>query len=120
MRYQDDPDEVPRRLRVKQGVPRSTLDQRVTKLEHKVTEMSSVLNGITQQLVDVSSSVRDMALLPRVNESNELPSETEPAEPLLLKSEGKKKTTYIIADADRAPEPQRRLGNDIIIADREL
>ncbi|MGZ4848616.1 MAG: hypothetical protein ACXV2A_02560 [Halobacteriota archaeon] len=120
MRYQDDPDEVPRRLRVKQGVPRSTLDQRVTKLEHKVAELSSVLNGITQQLVDVSSSVHDMALLPRVNESNELPSETEPAEPLLVQSERKKKTTYIIADADCAPEPQRRLGNDIIIADREL
>jgi len=119
MRYQDDPDEVPRRLRVKQGVPRSTLDQRVTKLEHKVIELSSVLNGITQQLVD-SSSVHDMALLPHVNESNEFPSETEPAEPSLLQLEKKKKTTYIIADADSTPEPQRRLGNDIIIADREL
>jgi len=119
MRYQDDPDEVPHRLRVKQGVPRSTLDQRVTKLEHKVAELSSVLNGITQQLVDVSSSVHDMALLPRVNESNEA-SETEPAEPSLAQLQTKKKTTYIIADADSTPEPQRRLGNDIIIADREL
>lgn len=119
MRYQDDPDEVPRRLRVKQGVSRSTLDQRVTKLEHKVAELSSALNGITQQLVDVSSSVHDMALLPRVNESNELTSETEPAEPSLLQLQGKKKTTYIVADTDCASEPQRRLGNDIIIADRE-
>ncbi len=120
MRYQDDPDEMPRRLRVKQGVPRSTLDQRVTKLENKVAELSSFVNGITQQLVDVSSSVHDMALLPRVNESNELPSETEPAEPSLPQLQTKKKTTYIIADADCTPEPQRRLGNDIIIADREL
>jgi uncharacterized coiled-coil protein SlyX len=120
MGYQDDPGEVPRHLRVKQGVPRSTLDQRVTKLEHKVAELSSVLNGITQQLVDVSSSVHDMALLPRVNESSELPSETEPAESSLLQPQTKKKTTYIIADADCVPEPQRRLGNDIIIADREL
>jgi uncharacterized coiled-coil protein SlyX len=120
MSYKDDPDEVPRRLRVKQGVPRSTLDQRVTKLEHKVAELSSVLNGITQQLVDVTSSVHDMALLPRVNESNELPSKTEPAEPSLVQLQTKKKTTYIIADADCTPEPQRRLGNDIIIADREL
>jgi hypothetical protein len=120
MSYKDDPDEVPRRLRVKQGVPRSTLDQRVTKLEHKVAELSSVLKGITQQLVDVTSSVHDMALLPRVNESNELPSKTEPAEPSLVQLQTKKKTTYIIADADCTPEPQRRLGNDIIIADREL
>ena len=119
MRYQDDPDEVPRRLRVKQGAPRSTLDQRVTELEHKVAELSSFVNGITQQLVDVSSSVHDMALLPRVNESNELPSETEPAEPS-LQMQTKKKTTYIIADAECPPEPQRRLGNDIIIADREM
>ena len=120
MRYQDDPDEVPRRLRVKQGVPRSTLDQRVTNLEHKVAELSSVLNGITQQLVDVSSSVHDMALLPRANESTELPSETEPDEPSPSKLQGKKKTTYIIADVDCTPGPQRRLGNDIIIADREV
>jgi hypothetical protein len=120
MRYQDDPDAVPRRLRVKQGVPRSTLDQRVTKLEHKVAELSSVLNGITHQLVDVSSSVHDMALLPRVSESNELPCEIEPVASLLPQLQRKKKTTYVIADADGAPEPQRRLGNDIIIADREV
>jgi uncharacterized coiled-coil protein SlyX len=120
MRYQNDPDEVPRRLRVKQGAPRSTLDQRVTNLEHKVAELSSILSGITQQLVDVSSSVHDMALLPRVNESNELPSETEPDVPSLPKPQRKKKTTYVIADVDCTPEPQRRVGNDIIIADREV
>ena len=120
MRYQDDPNDVPYRLRVKQGVPRSTLDQRVTNLEHKVAELSSVLNGITQQLVDVSLSVHDMALLPRVNESNELASEKEPVEPSLPQLQKKKETTYVIADVDDTPEPQRRLGNDIIIADREV
>jgi hypothetical protein len=61
-----------------------------------------------------------MALLPRVNESNELPSEPEPDEPSLPILQRKKKTTYIIADVDCIPEPQRRLGNDIIIADREV
>ena len=119
MRYLDDPDDVPHRLRVKQGVPRSTLDLRVTKLEHKVAELSNVLNGITQQLVDVSSSVHDMALRPH-DESIELPSETRPVEPSLPELQREKNTTYIIADADDTPEPQRRLGNDIIIADREV
>jgi len=96
------------------------LDQRVTNLEHKVAELSSVLNGITQQLVDVSSSVHDMALLPHVNENNEFPGETEPDELSRPKLQRKKKTTYVIADVDCTPEPQRRLGNDIIIADREV
>ena len=118
MRYQDDPDEVPRRLRVKQGATRSTLDQRLTTLEHKVAELSNVVHGITQQLVDVSSSVHDMALLPRVNESDECSSETAPVQP--LPPQRQRKTTYVIADADDAPLPQRRLGNDIIIADREV
>jgi uncharacterized coiled-coil protein SlyX len=119
MRYQDDPDEMPRRLRVKQGAPRSTLDQRVTSLEHKVAELSSVINGITQQLVDVSSSVHDMELLPRVNASDESSSET-PVQDSRHQRQRKRKTTWVIADADNTPAPQRRLGNDIIIADREV
>jgi len=119
MHYQDDPDEVSHRLRVKQGAPRSTLDQRVTNLEYKVAELSSVLNGITEQLVDVIASVHDMELLPRVNEFTEPPSETKPEAPSVPKPQ-KKKTMYVIADVDCTPEPQRRLGNDIIIADRDV
>jgi len=120
MRYLDDPDDVPHRLRVKQSVPRSTLEQRVTKLEHKVSELSNVLNGITLQLVDISSSVHDMAQSARADESTELPTETEPIEASPSELQRKKTTTYIVADAEDAPEPQRRLGNDIIIADREM
>jgi uncharacterized coiled-coil protein SlyX len=120
MRYQNNPDEVPRRLRVKQSASRSTLDQRVTTLEHKVAELSSVINGITQQLVDVSSSVHDMELLPRVNENNESSSETAPVQDSRRQRQRKRKTTWVIADADNTPAPQRRLGNNIIIADREV
>jgi len=119
MRYQDVPDEIPHRLRVKPGAPRPTLDQRLTALEHKVAELSSVVNGITQQLVDVSSSVHDMALLPGVAGVGDVPSETEAVSPSAPKPRRKRQTTYIIADADDVPEPHRRLGGDIIIADRE-
>jgi hypothetical protein len=122
MRYQDDPDTVPRRLRVKEGAPRTTLEQRIKMLERKVAELSSTLNGITQQLVDVSSSVHDMTRLPGVYEHSELSSDAEPIdEPSSLRQQRRgKKTAYIIADNDYPPEPERRLGDDIIIADRDL
>jgi len=117
MRYHDVPDEVPHRLRVKPTAPRPTLDQRLTALEHKVAELSSVVHGITQQLVDVSSSVHDMALLPGVSGVGDVPSDTEATSSAQPRK--KRQTTYIIADADDPPRPQRRLGSDIIIADRE-
>jgi len=122
MRYQDDLDAMPRRLRLKEGAPRSTLEQRVTMLERKVAELSSTLNGITQQLVDVSSSVHDMSHLPGVYGSGELSSDGESVdEPSLLRqSRRRKKTAYVIADNDYPPEPERRLGDDIIIADRDM
>jgi hypothetical protein len=121
MRYQDDPDAVPRRLRLKQGAPRSTLEQRVTTLERKVAEFSAILNGITQQLVDVSSSVHDMTRLPGVYEHGEPANDKgQVDEPSLRQSRRRKKTAYVIADNDYPPEPERRLGDDIIIADRDL
>jgi hypothetical protein len=122
MRYQDDLDAIPRRLRLKEGAPRSTLEQRVTKLERRVSELSATLNGITQQLVDVSSSVHDMTHLPGVYGQDELSSDAEPVdEPSSLRQQRRrKKTAYVIADNDYPPEPERRLGDDIIIADRDL
>ena len=80
MRYQDDLDAMPRRLRLKEGAPRSTLEQRVTMLERRVSELSATLNGITNQLVDVSSSVHDMTHLPGVYGQDELSSDAEPVD----------------------------------------
>jgi hypothetical protein len=122
MRYQDDLDAMPHRLRLKEGAPRSTLEQRVTMLERRVSELSATLNGITQQLVDVSSSVHDMTHLPGVYGQGELSSDAEPVdEPSSLRQQRRrKKTAYVIADNDYPPEPERRLGDDIIIADRDL
>lgn len=122
MRYQDDLDAIPRRLRLKEGASRSTLEQRVTMLERRISELSATLNGITHQLVDVSSSVHDMTHLPGVYGQGELSSDAEPVdEPSSLRQQRRrKKTAYVIADNDYPPEPERRLGDDIIIADRDL
>jgi hypothetical protein len=147
MRYKDDSDAIPR-LRVKEGAQQSTLAERVTKLEHKVAEFSALLNGITQQLVDVSSSVHDLTRLPGVYEHGEhdttrLPGVYEHGEHDTTRLPGvyehgraddekpveffgptpprrRKKSTYIDADTGLPPAPERRLGDDIIIADRDL
>ena len=126
MHYQDDLVEMPHRLRLKGGASRLTLEQRVSMLERRVSELSDTLNGITNQLVDVSSSVHDMTHLPGVG-NGEFSSDAEPcdAEPcdessLLRLQRRRKKTTYVIADNNYPPEPERRLGDDIIIADRDL
>lgn len=122
MRHQDDPDAAPRRLRVREGAPRSTFEQRLSILERKVSELSGILNGITQQLVDVSSAVRDLQRVVSVDEQPlpEAEVEKEPIEEPPVKRPRKgKKTTYVIAEGDAPPEPRRQFKDDVIIADRD-
>ena len=118
MRYYDDPDEMSRRFRSKQSTPRPTFEERVTALEHKVAEFSVLLNGITQQLVDVSSSVHDLTQLPGIYEHDESTADNEQAEE--RESLKRKKTAYIVADRNEAREPERRLRDGMILADRDL
>jgi hypothetical protein len=122
MHYQDDLVDMPHRLRLKGGAPRSTLEQRLSTLEQRVSELSDILNGITNQLVDVSSSVHDMTHLPGVYGNSEFLSDEEPCDESSLPREERrrKKTTYVIADNNYPPKPERRIGDDIIIADRDL
>jgi hypothetical protein len=63
-----------------------------------------------------------MTCLPGVYGHSDLSSDAEPVdEPSSLrKQRRRKKTAYVIADNDYPPEPERRLGDDIIIADRDL
>jgi hypothetical protein len=121
MHYHDDLDEMPRRLKLKGGTPRSTLEQRMALLERKVSELSDTITGITRQLGDVSASVHDMTRLPGVYGNDELSSDVEPFEESssLRLQRRRKKTTYVIADDNYPLEPERRLGDDIIIADRD-
>jgi hypothetical protein len=122
MHYQDDLVDMPHRLRFKDGDPRTTLEQRVLTLERKVSELSDTLNGITNQLVDVSSSVHDMTHLPGVYGNDEFLSDAKTYDESSLPDQqrSRKKTTYIIADNKYPPKPERRIGDDIIIADRDL
>jgi SMC interacting uncharacterized protein involved in chromosome segregation len=117
MRYQDDPDAASRRLRVKEGAQRSTFEQRLSILERKVSELSGILNGITQQLIDVNSVVRDLQRA--ANDEQTLPEiEKEPIEEAPVKRKGKK-TTYVIAEGEAPVKPRRQLKDDVIIADRD-
>jgi len=122
MHYQDDLVDMPHRLRPKGGAPRSTLEQRVSMLERRVSELSDTLNGITNQLVDVSSSVHDMTHLPGVFGDDEFSGDAETSDESFLPRQERrsKETTYIIADNKYPPKPERRIGDDIIIADRDL
>jgi hypothetical protein len=122
MHYQDDLVDMPHRLRLKDGAPRLTLEQRVLMLERRVSELSDALNGITNQLVDVSSSVHDMTHLPGVYRNDEFLSDAETCDESSLPGQQRrrKKTTYVIADNNYPPKPERRIGDDIIIADRDL
>jgi len=118
MRYQDDPDAASRRLRVKEGAQRSTFEQRLSILERKVSELSGILNGITQQLIDVNSVVRDLQRA--ANDEQTLPGiEKEPIEEAPVKRRKGKKTTYVIAEGEAPPEPRRQFKDDVIIADRD-
>ncbi len=117
MRYHDEIDAEPRRLRLKEGAPRSTLEQRLSTLERKVAELSNILHGITQQLVEVSSMVN--ALERRVTVEEHVDDIT--VEPVAIPAEERprKKTAYLVADSEAPPKPRHRVDKDVIIADRE-
>src|SRR5674536_382014 len=95
MHYQDDLVDMPHRLRLKDGTTRSTLEQRVATLERRVSELSDTLNGITNQLVDVSSSVHEMTHLPGAVSYTHLRAHETPEHLVcrLLLEKKKKKTT---------------------------
>ncbi len=118
MRYHDDIDAEPRRLRLKEGAPRSTFEQRLSTLERKVAELSNILHGITQQLVEVSALVN--ALERRVTVDEHVADEIT-VEPVVIPAEERprKKTAYLVADSEAPPKPRQRVNNDIIIADRD-
>lgn len=118
MRYYDDPDEMSGRFRPKQSTPRPTFEERVTALEHKVAEFSALLNGITQQLVDVSSSVHDLTQLPGIYERDEQTADDKQVEE--RRSLKREKTVFIVADRNEARESERPLRDGMILADRDL
>jgi hypothetical protein len=121
MRYYDDPDEVSRRFRPRQVTPRPTFEERVTALERKVAEFSAILSGIAQQLIDVSSSVHDLTQLPGIYEHDKPAADDERVEQHSLRQPLRmKKTAYIIADSDDTRETERRLLDDVTLADRDL
>ncbi|MGZ4903324.1 MAG: hypothetical protein ACXVIG_01815 [Halobacteriota archaeon] len=120
MRYHDDIDAEPRRLRLKEGAPRSTFEQRLSTLDRKVAELSNIIHGVTQQLVEVSSAVNALERRASVDEHVADDSTAEPvAIPPVEPPRKKKKTAYLVADSEAPPEPRRRVENDIIIADRD-
>jgi hypothetical protein len=118
MRYYDDPDEMSHRFRPRQSTPLPTFEERVTALEHKVAKFSALLNAITQQLVDVSSSVHDLTQLPGIYDHDEPTADNQQVEE--CRSLKRKKTAYLVADRNEAREPERRLRDGIILADRDL
>ncbi len=118
MRYHDEVDAEPRRLRLKEGAPRSTFEQRLSTLERKVAELSNIIHGITQQLVEVSSMVN--ALDRRTAEEEPVADELT-VEPVVIPTEERprKKTAYLVADSEAPPKPRQRVNNDVIVADRD-
>jgi len=119
MRYHDDIDAEPQRLRLKEGAPRSTLEQRLSTLERKVAELSNILHGITQQLVEVTSAVKSLEHRANVDEHV---ADDITIEPVVVPAEErprKKKTAYLVADSEAPPEPHKRIDNDVVIADRD-
>ncbi len=121
MRYHDDIDAEPRRLRLKEGAPRSTFEQRLSTLERKVAELSNILNGVTQQLVEVSSVVNALERRGNVYEHADERADDITVEPVVVPAEERprKKTAYLVADSEAPPKPRQRVNNDIIIADRD-
>ncbi len=118
MRYHDEKDAEPRRLRLKEGAPRSTFEQRLSTLERKVAELSNIIHGITQQLVEVSSMVN---ALERRTADDEPAADKLVVEPVVMPAEERprKKTAYLVADSEAPSKPRQRVDNDVIIADRD-
>ncbi len=117
MRYHDDIDAEPQRLRLKGGAPRSTFEQRLATLERKVAELSNILHGVTQQLVEVSAMVN--ALERRAESAEHVADVT--MEPVVIPAEERprKKAAYLVADSEAPPKPRQRVKDNIIVADRD-
>ncbi len=118
MRYHDDIDAEPRRLRLKEGAPRSTFEQRLSTLERKVAELSNILHGITQQLVEVSGSVNALERQANVDEPAASDATVEPVA-IPAEERPRKKTAYLVADSEAPPKPRQRMKDDVIVADRD-
>ncbi len=119
MQYHDDIDANPRRLRLKQGAPRSTFEQRLSMLERKVDELSNILHGITQQLVEVTSAVNSLEHRTNVDERV---AEDITMEPVVIPTEDrprKKKMAYLVADSEAPSTPRKRIDKDVVVADRD-
>jgi uncharacterized coiled-coil protein SlyX len=119
LRYQDDSLEAaPVRIKRQERVSRSPLEQRIAMLERKVSELSKVINGLTVQLAEVSSVVRDIKRPVAVQDDVELrvkKGEVKKGG----KPEKKGKTEYIIAENDYPIQEQRKSKGNIVVADRD-
>ena len=119
MRYQDDSsDNFSPRLKLKEGVSRSPLEQRMVMLERKVSELSKVINGLAIQLADVSSAVRDIKRPIPVKEDVELLVKKRGAQKE-GKAEKKGKAEYIIAENDYPIEETRKSRGNVVVADKD-
>jgi hypothetical protein len=87
-------------------------------LERKVSELSNIINGLTVQLAETSSIVRDIKRPVAVQDDVEL---------LVKKGEAKKggkaekkgKTEYIIAENDYPIQETRKSMGNVVVADRD-
>jgi uncharacterized coiled-coil protein SlyX len=119
LRYQDDSLEAaPARIRRHDGVSRSSFEQRIAMLERKVSELSKVINGLTVQLAEVSSVVRDIKRPVAVHDDVELRVKKGEAKKG-GKQEKKGKTEYIIAENDYPIQEKRKSTGNIVVADRD-
>ncbi len=119
LQHQDDSHEaVPMRIKRQEVVSRSPFEQRITMLERKVSELSKVMNGLTVQLAEVSSVVRDIKRPVAVQDDVELRVKKGEAKKG-GKQEKKGKTEYIIAENDYPIQEKRKSTGNIVVADRD-
>lgn len=119
LRYHEDSLEAaPMRTRRPEGASRSPFEQRIAMLERKVSELSKVINGLTVQLAEVSSVVRDIKRPVTVHDDVELRVKKEEATKG-GKREKKGKTEYIIAENDYPIQEKKKATGNIVVADRD-
>ena len=126
LRYQDDSLEAaPVRIKRQEGASRSPLEpsrspleQRIAMLERKISELSKVINGLTVQLAEVSSVVRDIKRPVAVQDDVELRVRKGEAKKG-GKPEKKGKTEYIIAENDYPIQEKQKSAGNIVVADRD-
>ena len=119
LRYHDDPLEAASvRTRRPEGGSRSSFEQRIAMLERKVSELSKVINGLTVQLAEVSSVVRDIKRPVAVHDDVELRVKKGEAKKG-GKQEKKGKTEYIIAENDYPIQEKKKATGNIVVADRD-